>query len=355
MGKINSNLPVLIALLSAMLFGLSTPISKILLEKINSIQLAGLLYLGAALILFPIFLRERQALKVLVKDESNTHSKRYLMGAVLFGGILGPIMLLTGLTLTLAGTASLLLNFETVATAFIAFLLFKEHFSKITWLANIGVFISGLILSFEGEFQGFLGAALILGATIAWGLDNNFTAKIDGISPIQSTFIKGSVAGIVNIILGILLFPFSIDYIFILMALIVGGFSYGLSIVFYIISAQRLGATRSQMFFASAPFWGLGFSLLLVKEVLSINQIIAGLILFISLLLLFWDQHVHDHIHEYIYHTHPHDHRDIHHAHNHADHSMTDFEDQWHEHQPVKHIHPHWPDLHHCHNHKSDL
>ncbi|MHA2363503.1 MAG: DMT family transporter [Candidatus Hodarchaeales archaeon] len=344
----------MLALLSAILFGLSTPLSKILLDSIPAVQLAGFLYLGTALILTPTFLRDFNSMKLLMEAPSSQLSILYVTGAVFFGGILGPILLLIGLSMTFAGTAALLLNFETVATAIIAYLFFKEHLSKITWIANIGVFLSGIILSFEGEIQGFIGAIFIMCAGICWGLDNNFTAKIDCISPIQCTFIKGLGAGIVNISLGYLLLPQLPQMTFILLALIIGAFSYGISIVLYITSAQQIGATRSQMVFASGPFWGLGFSILLLNEGISINQIIAVLILIISLSLLFRDYHEHEHFHPYQSHKHSFNNSDPHHSQIQPDNQNAETKNEWHVHQPTSHSHTHLPDLHHRHDHEKD-
>ncbi|MFX1514085.1 MAG: EamA family transporter, partial [Promethearchaeota archaeon] len=139
--------------------------------------------------------------------------------------------------------------------------------------------------------------------------------------------------------------------IFFLFALVVGAFSYGISIILYIVAAQQLGATRSQMIFSSSPFWGLGFSILLLDEVFTTNQVIATIILVSSLIILFREIHTHEHSHERLFHTHLHDHSDFHHLHTHPDHDLTDVEAQWHEHQPVIHIHHHLPDLHHRHKH----
>ncbi len=342
--------PLFIALIAAFLFGISTPVNKYLLDEIPAIQLAGHLYLGAAMILTPVFLKESRSLQFLL-DSSSRNNLLYLVGAVVFGGVLGPILLLSGLSLTLAGSVSLLLNLETVSTAVIGVIFFKEHLSKLGWIANVGVFISGVILSFEGEFEGFLGAILVMGACLCWGLDNCFTAKIDAISPIQSTFIKGLTAGIVNTIIGVILLPHIPQLFFLLVAVLIGAFSYGISIVFYITAAQQLGATRSQMIFASSPFWGLGFSILLLEEVLALNQIIAAILLIFSLSLLFRDLHEHEHSHKSLFHTHPHDHSDPHHLHDHPTHDLTDVGAQRHEHLPITHIHHHWPDLHHQHEH----
>lgn len=346
------NKAVLLALASAVLFGLSTPLNKALLGETAPITLAGLLYLGTAFVLAPVVYKQRMGVKR--KNETSQASIFYLVGAVVFGGILGPIFLLLGLQLTLAGSVALLINLETVATAIIAVLFFREHLGKKTWLANLGVFLSGIILSFSGGWEGFIGSVLVVIASICWGIDNNLTAKIDGLSPATSTFVKGLGAGPFNLALGLLLTGHVPAIHLILVGMVVGAFSYGISIVLYITAAQEMGASRSQMIFASAPFWGLFFSIVFLREAFLLHQVVATLLLVTSLYLMFTDSHSHHHEHGYLEHTHPHDHSDPHHRHNHADHPFNDVAGQWHTHQPQAHNHPHWPDLHHRHTHTDD-
>jgi drug/metabolite transporter (DMT)-like permease len=159
------------ALMSAMLFGIATPFSKTLLGGLQANQLAGLLYLGAAVCLLPQVLRRLLSGEtVFPRDGRNL---RNLLGAVLFGGIAGPVLLLVGLKHALAVSVSMWLNLEAVATAVLAFLLFHEHLGRWTWLGNAGVVVAGVLLNFGQGWSGWLGLACVGGAAIAWGLDNN--------------------------------------------------------------------------------------------------------------------------------------------------------------------------------------
>lgn len=337
------------AVISAMLFGIATPFSKTLLAGLQTNQLAGLLYLGAAVCLFPLVLRRRlSGNAVFPRDGRN---RRNLIGAVLFGGIIGPVLLLIGLKHALAVSVSMWLNFEAVATALLAFLLFREHLGKWTWLGNAGVVLAGLLLNFGQGWGGWIGLICVTGACIAWGLDNNFTAVIDGISPEDSTFWKGLIAGTTNLTIGLLFFDWHVgtDWIW---ALLLGGLSYGASIVLYIRAAHGLGATRAQMIFSSAPFFGVMVSVLWLGEGLSLLQSASALILVGSIAAMFLDRHDHSHEHETVTHEHEHRHGDGHHEHVHTDSATGLAHAHVHEHVPVIHTHPHWPDLHHRHHGK---
>lgn len=247
--------PILLALVSALLFGLSTPLSKGLLAHWTSQQLAGLLYLGAALgVALPLVLGRRGFFSAQL-DRSNF---RRLAGAILFGGILGPMCLMIGLNLASASSVSLWLNLEMVATSVLAVLLFRDHLGMRGWFGAGCVLGAGLFLSW-GEGAAGLRAGMYMGlACICWGVDNNLTSLIDGLLPLQSTFWKGLVAGGVNLSLGLSLArvpqasPMALAG-----SLGLGAISYGASIVLYINAAQALGASRSQMIFASAPLFGL--------------------------------------------------------------------------------------------------
>lgn len=335
------------ALAAAALFGVATPFSKSLLNGLQENQLAGLLYLGAAIFLLPFMATgSARGSAFLPKNRRNA---LLLAGAIVSGGIVGPVLLLAGLRVALAASVSMWLNLETVATAIWAILLFREHLGKWTWAGNIGVLVSGVLLSFDGGWAGLLGVLLVGGAAVAWGLDNNFTALIDGITPQASTFWKGAVAGVVNLAIGLALAPAQLGYAW-LSALALGGLSYGASIALYIASAQSLGAARSQMVFASAPFFGVLLSVLWLGEGLSLPQLLAGSILAVSIGLLFLDRHAHEHHHEAAQHEHEHRHDEEHHAHDHED-AHGNHHSHAHIHEPVLHAHPHWPDLHHRHDH----
>jgi len=196
---------ILLALAAAVLFGLSTPASKVLLDGFGPFQLAGLLYLGAALGTSPSFLREGRA----AGERLDGRNRARLAGAVVLGGIVGPVLLLLGLRLTLAGSVSLLLNLEAVATAALGVAFFREHLGRVGWLGVGGVVAAGAVVSWGGGWPGWLAATLVAGACLCWGLDNHLTALIDGITPARSTFWKGLVAGSTNLAVGLSLEPWA--------------------------------------------------------------------------------------------------------------------------------------------------
>jgi len=335
------------ALASAALFGIATPFSKTLLVGLQANQLAGLLYLGAALCLLPLVLCRRLAGQTIFPRDAR--NRRNLLGAVFFGGLVGPVLLLVGLEHALAASVSMWLNLEAVATAVLARLLFREHLGKWTWLGNLGVVAAGVLLGFNEGWSGWIGLACVAGAAVAWGLDNNFTAVIDGISPEDSTFWKGLIAGTTNLVIGLAFFSWQIggDWLW---ALLVGGLSYGASIALYIRAAHGLGATRSQMVFASAPFFGVLLSILWLGEGLSVLLIVAAVVMVGAIALMFLERHAHVHRHEALTHEHEHCHSDEHHEHAHEDSPASGSHLHVHEHAPAVHSHPHWPDLHHRHH-----
>ncbi len=341
---------VLMALLSALLFGASTPASKWLLDSISPFVLAGLLYIGASIGVLPVLIRDR-ALSLPTKLPNKT--KSLLLGAILSGGILGPVLLLMGLSLASSASVSLWLNLELVATVTLGVIFFKEHISFHSVLAAIGTVIASVLLSITGGTSGIFAGLLVLGACIAWGFDNHFTSLIDGITPSQSTFWKGLVAGTVNLSIGLYLDSSLISLSSFGYALLIGIFAYGASIVLYIGSAQQLGATRSQIIFSTSPFWGVALSALLLGESISTTQLVAAGIMCGSLILLFFETHAHEHIHYDMEHEHWHKHTDDHHTHDHD--SETTENRNWHSHrhthEGISHAHVHLPDLHHRHGH----
>jgi len=197
-----------------------------------------------------------------------------------------------------------------------------------------------------------LGCSFGCGSLYLLGLDNHFTSLIDGITPSQSTFWKGLVAGSVNLLIGLLLHSYDASAAVTLGALVIGIFSYGASITLYITAAQGMGATRAQMFFASAPFFGVALSALVLGETISTIQLVAAGLLAVSLTALFRDRHHHKHEHDEMEHEHVHRHDDDHHDHTHPNLAPGTRHSHWHEHNAVEHAHPHWPDLHHRHRHE---
>lgn len=341
---------IIIALISAILFGASTPIGKALLENLPPFQLAGLLYLGAALGVLPFSFHKQSGLKLHRIDRKNFLR---IIGAISLGGVLGPVLLLFGLQMTSSANVAMWLNLELAATAVLGFIIFKDHLGLYGWIGVTGTILASVMLSWNEGDIGVYALLLVAGAGICWGLDNHLTALIDGITPAQSTFWKGLIAGSVNVFIGFFSETLGGGLTLVAGAIILGIFSYGFSITLYIWSAQNLGATRSQMIFASAPFFGVILSVVLLGESLSGIQISAALLLIISILILFRDQHGHYHVHEALNHNHSHRHDDQHHTHTHTHKEYPDnsYHGHWHNHDSISHNHPHWPDVHHRHDH----
>lgn len=339
---------VLTAFLAALLFGAAAPLGKPLLPFLNDFQMAGLLYLGAALGVSAILLKEKT---FHWPWQIRQHDLFKLSGAIIFGGILGPVLLLAGLRIAAAGSVSLWLNMEMVATAALGYIFFRDHLTPKGWMASLGVLAAATLLAWEGGQAGFRAGGLIALACLCWGVDNHLTALIDGISPAQITFWKGIVAGGVNTVLGLLIGFIPVNLLYIFGALALGALSYGLSILFYITSARGLGATRAQLIFSSAPFFGLLLAFFL-GERLTLIQLGAFVLFLGSVFLLFKESHSHEHAHQPLIHVHMHEHPSEHHSHDHPDlEGKSIRHSHEHEHVPLEHSHPHWPDLHHRHQH----
>jgi drug/metabolite transporter (DMT)-like permease len=349
------------AIVSALLFGISAPLSKLLLAKVDPIALAGLLYLGAGAFLGILALAWR-ALTPSSNGRASTHREAglerqdlpWLAGAVVAGGVAGPILLLLGLTTTQAASASLLLNFEVVATALIAGALFREAVGGRTWAAVAAVSAGGALLSVDPSAGwGFApGALLILGACVFWGLDNNLTRQISLRDPKLITTVKGLVAGSFSLGLAVGLGRPLPPYGAALAALAVGAACYGASIALFVRSLRNLGTARTGAVFAAAPFAGAVLSFALFPEAPRVSFYGGAALMVLALVLLLRERHAHRHTHEPVVHTHAHVH-DEHHAHSHAAeragaayrHSHA------HAHAPSEHSHPHTPDAHHRHSH----
>ncbi|MFQ6038610.1 MAG: DMT family transporter, partial [Candidatus Aminicenantales bacterium] len=288
------------AVLSAALFGLATPLSKILLRDLNSFQLAGLLYCGAGVGLLPFAFVKRKTRK----GELGRSSLLRVAGAVVFGGMLGPVLLLFGLQRANAASVSLWLNLELAATAVLGWMFFRDHLDLRTWLGVLGALVAGVLITAHEGAAGMIAGGLVALACVCWGLDNQLTAVIDALTPTQVTLIKGLVAGPINLAIGVSMMPLPQMSRVVAPALAVGVVSYGLSMALYITASHGLGATRSQVLFASAPFFGAFFSVLLVSETISGIQALAAFILAVSLLSILRRSHAHEHEHEASEHVH---------------------------------------------------
>lgn len=335
---------VLGALAAAFFFGVSTPLSKPLTSQLNAFSLAGLLYLGAGLGL--LLLEPFKARKPAPKGRKFNY--KYIAGMVFFGGLLGPVFLMLAIKMAPAASVSIWLNIELVATALLGTLFFKDHLHRLGWASVAITVAAGLLLSWGGGAAGFAAGALTALACFSWGLDNHFTALIDDLSPSQSTTVKGLAAGTTNLLIGLALAGGLPPLAAVGKALLVGFVSYGLSIALYIASAQKLGAVRSQLVFSVAPLFGVLLSVLFLGEGLSAVQIVSGVLLFTSVLLMLSEKHAHRHAHEAAEHTHQHVHGDLHHAHHDEQQGPHA---HFHKHESGEHEHQHWPDLHHRHGH----
>ncbi len=345
------NHPLVTALLAALLFGAATPASKALLQELPTFQLAGLLYLGAAVGVVPLLIKEKKFSFPWNLDAKTAYR---LLGAIGLGGVAGPLLLLFGLSLASSASVSLWLNLELIATVILGFLIFRDKLHLAGWSATIGVLAAAILLSFSEGHAGIKAGLLVTTACFCWGLDNHFTALITSITPAQTTFWKGLVAGIVNLSIGIHLDPYIARVYVTTAAILVGVFSYGFSLVLYIASAQKLGAARSQVIFSSSPFFGVVLAAVFLGETISPGQIIAALMIAVSLTLLFLEKHSHLHHHQGIAHEHWHRHDDGHHDHLYPATGKSVSHSHWHEHEATTHAHPHWPDPQHRHDHEDE-
>lgn len=337
-------------LLSGFLFGIATPMSKLLLSNLNYFQLAGLLYIGAGIAMLPAIIRKDNGLRMLFQSRS----KLNLMGIIFFGGILGPLLLLAGLQTANAASVSIWLNMELVATALLGVLFFKDSLDKYAVIGVILTIIAGCITSWGEGWSGLKAGLLITAACFCWGIDNHLTALTDGATPQMVTFIKGIVSGTVNFLIGCFIAAQPIEMITVFPAVILGAFSYGISIVLYVTSAQHIGATRSQILFSTAPLWGVILSWLLFADTFQWVHVLSIALLTIAVIATNLFSHNHMHTHHAMEHIHFHRHNDGHHNHLHDE---LVPEGKWHSHlhthDPVIHQHPHQPDLHHRHDHKG--
>lgn len=340
---------VLAALAAALLFGVAMPLAKLLLETVSPWMLAGLLYLGSGVGLF-IYRRVVGAPSVRLPPEE----RFWFAGAILAGGIVGPVLLMIGLTNTPASDASLLLNAEGVFTALLAWFVFKENFDRRIAFGMAAIVAGALVLSWSGQarFAGAWPTLAILGACLAWGIDNNLTRKVSLVDASWIASIKGLVAGIVNLCLAVALGAGIPALPNVAGALLLGLFSYGFSLVLFVIGLRHLGTARTGAYFSVAPFFGALLALLM-GDPFTIPLVLAGLLMALGVWLHLSEHHDHLHTHEPIVHTHEHIH-DEHHTHSHDDGSPPDARHSHpHVHESTTHAHPHFPDAHHMHRHKT--
>jgi len=302
------------AILAAALYAISSPVSKLLLQEIPPTLMASFLYLGAGLGMLIMGFISRVNVK---KRESSLTKKElpFTLTMVVLD-ILAPIFLMIGLTMTSAANASLLNNFEIVATSLIALFIFNEAISKRLWGAISLITISSIILSIEdvSSFSFSLGSIFVLLACICWGLENNCTRKLSIKDPLEIVVIKGLGSGVGSLLVALVLKENASNLAYVAIALLLGFFSYGLSIYFYIYAQRYLGAAKTSAYYAIAPFIGVGLSLMIFRELPTTTFLIALFIMILGMYLASTEErkfslpliHKHEHSHDDHRHSHSH-------------------------------------------------
>lgn len=339
------------AVLAALLYGISSPVSKLLLVEIPPTMMAALLYLGAGIGMLII-----NVYRVLLKHEKTEAGMTfkelpYIVGMIVLD-IAAPIFLMLGLTMTTSSNASLLNNFEIVATSLIALFIFKETIGKRMWLAILLITLSSIILSVNdaSSFSFSLGSILVLLACISWGFENNCTRMLSLKDPLQIVVVKGFGSGIGSLMICYLAQEYSFNGLYIVFALILGFVAYGVSIFLYIMAQRDLGAARTSAFYATAPFIGVIISWMALEEPITGSFLIALVIMLFGTYFAVSEDHKHRHVHCVDTHEHKHNHQDGHHNHTH-DYKVIGEHSHEHTHEDLEHSHAHLPDLHHRHQH----
>ena len=342
-----------LALASAALFGAVSPLSKLLLDTVNPFMLAGLMYFGAGLGLAAYRAIHLSVVGVSEEAQLRRSDAPWLAMAIGMGGILAPLLLMFGLARTNASSAALLLNVEGLATMAIAWIVFDENVDRRLMLGAFAILAGAVLLSWQGHGVSFdSGALLVVGACVAWGIDNNFTRKISAADPVVIAMLKGLIAGGVNIALALATgaaFPGALT---IAAAGLVGLLGVGVSLVMFILALRHLGSARTGAYYSLAPFIGAVLAIVLLGDPLTLKLLIAGSLMGAGLWIHLTEQHAHEHRHGPFEHAHSHVH-DAHHQHSH-DEPATEPHAHWHRHEPMRHAHAHYPDLHHRHDHDNE-
>ncbi|HET7458747.1 MAG TPA: DMT family transporter [Gemmatimonadaceae bacterium] len=349
------------ALLAALLFGVSSPLAKLLLRDAPPQLLAGLLYAGSGLGLAAVWLllrRVRRAARAGAAEARLTRRDApWLAAAIAFGGVIGPVLLMVGLARTPASSASLLLNLEGVFTALLAWVVFRENVDRRIALGMAAIVAGGVCLAWPGQvaWGGVAGPLMVAGACACWAVDNNLTQKVSGSDPVQIAMLKGLAAGAVNVTIATARGAAWPAGGTVGAAALLGFLAYGVSLVLFVRALRSLGTARTGAYFSLAPFVGGALGLVLFRERVTVPFVLGAAAMAVGLWLHLTERHEHEHAHEAMAHEHPHVH-DAHHQHAHGpsdppvggpDEPHT----HWHEHEPLVHTHAHTPDIHHRHGH----
>jgi len=339
------------ALGAAVLFGTSAPFAKLLVVRVDPWMLAALLYLGSGLGLWLTRRLRRAPPVTLPRDEL-----AWFAGAILMGGVVAPVLMMLGLARMPASTASLLLNAEGVLTALIAWFVFRENVDRRIAAGMLAIVLGAVVLAWPNDVQwsGGIGSLMILGACLAWAIDNNLTRRVSLSDAAYIAMSKGLVAGGTNLALA-----FAVDAAWpgwqpAAMAAVLGFASYGVSLVLFVVALRHLGTARTGAYFSAAPFVGAFLAIPLLGEALTLQLASGATLMLLGLMLHLTERHAHRHTHEPVPHMHEHKHDagDEHHDHAH-DYAVSPgtVHTHWHEHASITHTHAHFPDAHHRHTH----
>jgi drug/metabolite transporter (DMT)-like permease len=340
------------ALGAALLFGVSTPLAKTLLGNTSPLLLSGLLYTGSGIGLGVLL-----AVRAVVSGGANIAwprgaSLKWLLGAIVFGGAIGPYLLMYGLQKTDSASSSLILNLEGVFTALLAWFVFKENFDRRIAMGMALIVAGGAVLSTGTAIRAgsIIGPLAIAGACLAWAIDNNLTRKVSINDAMLTACVKGLIAGPLSVALALTYGGHLPDATLLLQAGFLGFAGYGLSLTLFIFALRNLGTARTAAYFSLAPFIGAAVALA-VGAPLTISLIAAGLLMATGVWMHLTENHAHLHRHLLMEHEHAHVH-DAHHQHSHdSDWSGHEPHSHPHVHEPLEHEHPHYPDVHHRHEH----
>ncbi|MBA4177735.1 MAG: EamA family transporter [Leptothrix sp. (in: Bacteria)] len=335
------------ALTAAGLFGAGTPLAKSLLGTTDPWLLAGLLYLGSGTGLALWRTLTRAAPVRLPAGQW-----RWLGGAIVAGGVVGPVLLMFGLSRLPASSASLLLNAEAVFTALLAWFAFKESFDRRIALGMAAIVAGALVLSWPGEARltEVWPALAVLGACLAWAVDNNLTRKVALNDATWIACVKGSAAGTVNLALGLAAGAAWPAWPVIAGAGALGFAAYGVSLALFVVGLRHLGTARTGAYFSVAPFFGALLSVAWLGDAVTMPLLLAGGLMGLGVWLHLTEGHGHEHQHHEIEHEHPHEH-DTHHQHTHGPGEAAARHSHRHRHEALSHAHQHFPDEHHRHVH----
>lgn len=325
---------------------------KLVVGEMPSSLLAGLLYLGSGLGLTLVVLRQKVPASTLLRSLSK-RQWWFLLGAIASGGVAAPLFLAYGIRFGTASEVSLLLNFESVATTLLAWMVFREQIGPRVWIGKLFIIGASVLVLFTGG-EGVrlsLPGLSVLGACLLWGVDNNLTREVESLPATLLACLKGWSAGIFNVLLSLALYRAQATPLQVTASLAIGALSYGASLVFFINALRQIGSARTSTWFASGPFIGTILSVLVLGERPSGEYWVAALLMLSGMLFLHGERHRHAHRHEKMTHAHPHEH-DEHHQHPHTEADLLGKKhDHVHTHEAITHAHVHWPDIHHRHTH----